>query len=360
MIGPKPPPYGGVATFLKSFIKQSSIQEGYEVNIYQTGKRNATTPFIIQLILEIILILKFIFFRRYHRYDIYHIHTASYYSFLRNIPYVYVAKNFSNGKVILHIHGAEFDKFYGKACGWIKYLITKTLNISDSIIVTSKSWINKIESICGVRKDIYSIPNGFDPNKFQSISQQETRLKLGLPRDKKILINIGHLEEYKGQKYLIEAIADVVKWRSDFQVYIIGSGSLQEKLYKLISDLKLENFIIFAGGNKPHDEIPYWLNSCDLFILPSIAEGNPTVMFECLGCGKPFVGTKVGGVPDIVISEEYGLLCEPANSKDLAEKILYGLTKEWDSKKIIKYAEQFTWENIARKVVEVYENTLKT
>lgn len=76
------------------------------------------------------------------------------------------------------------------------------------------------------------------------------------------------------------------------------------------------------------------MNACDVFILPSLSEGNPTVMFECLGCGKPFVGTKVGGIPEIINSEDYSLLCEPANPKELAEKILIALDKGWDNEKI--------------------------
>ena len=96
------------------------------------------------------------------------------------------------------------------------------------------------------------------------------------------------------------------------------------------------------------------MNACDVFVLPSLNEGNPTVMFECLGCGKPFIGTSVGGVPDVINSEAYGLLVEPANPKDLAEKILIGLDKEWDYKKIRGYAEQFTWEDTAKEIVKVY------
>jgi glycosyltransferase involved in cell wall biosynthesis len=52
-------------------------------------------------------------------------------------------------------------------------------------------------------------------------------------------------------------------------------------------------------------------------------------MFEAFGSGKPFVGTKVGGVPEIITSEDYGFLVEPANSEDLAEKILIALDKGW-------------------------------
>jgi len=82
-------------------------------------------------------------------------------------------------------------------------------------------------------------------------------------------------------------------------------------------------------------------------------------MFECLGCGKPFVGTKVGGEPEIITSEDYGLLCEPANSDELAEKILIALDKEWGCDKIREYAEQFTWENITEEIVVVYKSIIR-
>ena len=90
-----------------------------------------------------------------------------------------------------------------------------------------------------------------------------------------------------------------------------------------------------------------------------MSEGNPTVMFEALGVGLPFVGTAVGGVPEIITSEDYGLLCPPADPECLAEKILIALEKEWDREKIRKYAEQFTWEEIAKRVINIYLKYLK-
>jgi glycosyltransferase involved in cell wall biosynthesis len=82
-------------------------------------------------------------------------------------------------------------------------------------------------------------------------------------------------------------------------------------------------------------------------------------MFESLGFGKPFVGTKVGGEPKIITSEDYGLLCEPANPKDLAEKILTALDKEWDKEKILKYAERFTWDNIVKEIIVIYKSIIR-
>jgi glycosyltransferase involved in cell wall biosynthesis len=164
--------------------------------------------------------------------------------------------------------------------------------------------------------------------------------------------------EIKGHKYLIEAMAEVVKHRKDVKCYIIGGGALEKKLKKQIASAGLEDFVTLIGA-KPHSEIPIWMGACDLFVLSSLNEGNPTVMFECLGCGKPFVGTKVGGVPEIITSDDYGILVEPGDSNDLAEKIEIALNKDWDIGKIKEYGNNFTWENIASQIVEVYDSVSK-
>jgi glycosyltransferase involved in cell wall biosynthesis len=82
-------------------------------------------------------------------------------------------------------------------------------------------------------------------------------------------------------------------------------------------------------------------------------------MLEALGGEKPFVGTKVGGVPEIIISEDYGLLCEPANPEELAEQILVAFDKEWDGEKIRRYAKRFTWENIANEIIVIYKSIIR-
>jgi len=71
------------------------------------------------------------------------------------------------------------------------------------------------------------------------------------------------------------------------------------------------------------------------------------------------VGTRVGGVPEVISSDDYGLLVEPADPGDLAEKILVALDREWDREKILAYAERYTWENIAKEIVAIYQDTLE-
>ena len=118
------------------------------------------------------------------------------------------------------------------------------------------------------------------------------------------------------------------------------------------------NHVKLAGG-RPHNEILIWMDACDLFVLPSLSESFGVVQIEAMACGKPVVSTYNGGSEEIITSEDYGLLCEPANSEELAEKILIALDKEWDCDEIGKYAEQFTWENITEEIVSVYKSVIR-
>lgn len=230
-----------------------------------------------------------------------------------------------------------------------------TLNAADAIIRVRGCDIGLFEKINVPKTKIHIIPNGFDAKKFFPMPSPHCRNKLELPEHKKIILNVGNLyDPIKGHKFFIEAISNIVKIRQDILGIIVGSGYLEKQLRELIEELQLSPYVRLVGG-KPFAEIPLWMNACDIFVLPSLNEGNPTVMFEALGCGKPFVGTRVGGVPEIITSDDYGLLVEPADPDDLARKILMALDREWDPKRILAYAEQYTWENIAKEIMVVYQ-----
>ncbi len=227
--------------------------------------------------------------------------------------------------------------------------------LCDSIIRVRRDDIHFFKEVGIPLEKVHYLPNGFDEGKFFKLDKQLCKKKLGLPDSKKIILNVGNLyDEVKGHHYLIEAINEVVKYNENILCIIIGDGKLKKKLQEQIDKSKLNKFIKLVGA-KAHDEIPLWMNASDLFILPSLSEGNPVVMFEALGCGTPFIGTKVGGIPEVIISEDFGLLAEPANSEDLAEAISLALEKNWDYQKINEYARSFTWRQIANEINKIYE-----
>jgi glycosyltransferase involved in cell wall biosynthesis len=260
-----------------------------------------------------------------------------------NIPFIVTAHG---GDIYIKPFKNEF---------W-RHITENILNSADHIITVSHSNFACIQKL-DISTPVTIIPNGFNSELFYPRNPMKCKKLLNLPQDKVIILTVGNLETIKGHLYLIDAIQKITHVRKDALCVIVGSGKLHKKLKHKIHSLELDEQIILAGG-KPHDEIPLWMNACDLFVLPSLNEGNPTVMFEALGCGKPFIGTSVGGVPEVITSDKYGLLVEPANPDDLAEKLLVALDREWDREEILGYAEQFTWENIAKEILGVYEQVL--
>ena len=234
--------------------------------------------------------------------------------------------------------------------------VKSVLETADALITVSRKNEECIRKL-GITKQIHVIPNGFRSDLFCPRDRAGCRKTLGLPPEKKILLAVGNLAAVKGQRYLVEAMAELVKEQQDLLCVIVGSGPLKGKLEQQIRSLGLEEHVLLVGG-RPHEEIPLWMNACDVFVLPSLNEGNPTVLFECLGCGRPFLGTTVGGVPEIISSDSYGFLVEPASSDDLAKKILIALEKEWVSFMIAKYADRYNWTAIIRENLQIYDEVL--
>ena len=112
------------------------------------------------------------------------------------------------------------------------------------------------------------------------------------------------------------------------------------------------------AGNKPHTEIPLWMNACDLFVLPSLNESFGIVQIEAMACGKPVIATNTPGSREIIASDKLGLFCQPENEEELAEKIRMGLQMDWDREEILQFAEKFSWEKVAGDILRVYDTAI--
>ena len=233
--------------------------------------------------------------------------------------------------------------------------LTEILRQADQVLTVSEK-NNQALKILGVNNAMV-LPNGYTNDLFHYCDRKESRRKLGLSMDRKIILTIGNLDRVKGYKYLIKAMTRVKKRYPNVLCLHIGTGPLEESLKKMVASYKLKDNFKFLG-RKPHNELKYYFGACDIFALSSLSEGNPTVMFEALGSGKPFIGTSVGGIPKVINSPDYGLLCEPENEIALSKNILEALEIKWDSQKILDYSKNFSWEDICDKILEVYSDVL--
>jgi len=349
---------GGVSTHTKELTK-ALRKLGVEVEVYNISPEREYPKVISNLIKAykrtVGLFIKLL--ANHQNYNIVHIQTSGPLGgFIPAIVGSTVAP-ILKANLVVTFHYRPDLSFIAKYKKIFRFVVHR----SKAFLVVSRKQIKNFEMVMErnlIEEKVDIVFNGFDSELFKPMDRKEARSKLSLPPDKKIILNVANLVPVKGHKYLIEAIQKIVKVRDDVLVLIVGDGPLRRDLETQVKKLNLESYVKLVGA-KPHHEIPLWMNAADLLVLPSLSEGNPTVMFEALGVGLPFVGTAVGGVPEIITSEDYGLLCPPKDPECLAEKILIALDKEWDREKIRKYAEQFTWDRIAKKTLEVYSMVIK-
>jgi len=240
---------------------------------------------------------------------------------------------------------------------WWGSRTTLTLNSANVVITVSETNKTHLMKLGIDPSKIQVLINGYDSKKFYSIEKNRSRKLLGIESDKEIFLTIGNLEIVKGHEYLIKAINFIVNEFPDIHLYVIGSGRLYANTKELIKSLGLEKNISLLGFIR-HEELNEWINACDVFVLPSLDEGSPTVMFEALGCGKPIVSTKVGGVPEIINSSDYGLLVEKGNVEELASALKRSLGKSWDYTGIQRFGKQFAIKNTVNKSIRLYKELL--
>ena len=160
-------------------------------------------------------------------------------------------------------------------------------------------------------KNIEVIPNGIDLARFKGLDRQRSRQKPGLGNEF-VVMTIARLESVKGIEYLIRAISKLKEASPqsiNIKLVIVGDGSERENLESLSAKLGLTERVKFLG-QIPNEKIPESLAEADCFCLPSLREGFGIVILEAQAAGIPVIGTKVGGILDLIEDDKTGILVE--------------------------------------------------
>ncbi|MCS6860425.1 MAG: glycosyltransferase family 4 protein [Abditibacteriales bacterium] len=288
---------------------------------------------------------------------------------------------------LLDVHFAYPDGYAGYLLARaLKKPYTVTIRGSDvnlfpqypvrrQLIRRALSNANRVIAVCQALKDaavaldvpadhIVVVPNGVDLTRFFPVNKQEARRTVNLPPERRIILSVGHLCERKGFHLLIEAMPTLLqKVGHDLLLVIVGGnvfeGDFLTFLKNKVAELRLDDHVLLVGPKSP-EELRFWYSAADLFCLASSREGWPNVCFESLACGVPVVATNIWGTPEVICSPDYGLLVDERTPKALAAGIERGLQTTWDARKMIDYARQHTWANVARQVLSVFESVCQT
>ena len=167
-------------------------------------------------------------------------------------------------------------------------------------------------------------------------------------------VAVGRLNIQKDYKTMIYSVEKIIQVKPDFILHIIGSGELLNELKTLVSDLDLDNNIIFHGF--VHNPYPY-LKHSDLFLMSSLWEGLPNAMIEALALGTQVVSTDcVAGPREILKDGKYGALVPTKNIEQFSKAILTELSNERCKVSLVKRGRSFSLNHSAEAYVKLVQS----
>ena len=337
--------------FLPTRLQKLAYGPGIPTNLKQNFLAKFQLPlFLLAFLVKVILKAK--------RFDILHCHWS-----LAGLVGV-IAGKLLNKKVVFMMHGAEafvlgnhpMLRFVLKNCDYL---------ISNSTFTEKKTL------------DIYPVPNHSVVSPGVNLSRfypQHTipnlREKLDIQHDHVFLLTIGKFIPRKGIEYLIEAMDILINDKNykKLRLRIGGRGPLKKKYQTLIIKYQLEDYIDFLPYI-PDNDIPSYYTEADIFILPSIVdenrdtEGLGVVFLEANACATPVIGSRVGGIVDVIRDGINGYFVEQKNAQDLAEKIAKlvdskSLRFELGQKGEKRVRKHFNWDTNAKEIIKIYKEMI--
>ena len=200
---------------------------------------------------------------------------------------------------------------------------------------------------------------GLKPNET---SINKARNELDIATTEITLLSIGHLGVIKGHQDTLVALANLTTTNANIHLYIAGEGNPTEKkiLTNLVSKLAIDKNVTFLGQI---NNAPTWLEACDIFIQPSIEEAFGLVFAEAGAKAKPVISTAVGGIKEIVVSEETGILVPPASPKALEQALQIlinsaALRTLYGDNGYKRIADSFSLTSMIKKYIEIFKRVI--
>ncbi len=232
-----------------------------------------------------------------------------------------------------------------------KWLTKLIINYSDKICSTSVAMKQLIEREYR-RFDIEVISFGIDLDLFKPSYKSKKKITVG---------TIKSIENHNGIDCFIDAAKIIIRdYKKDISFIIVGEGSLKEKMQQRASNLKIENKIKFIGFVNHQNVIEYY-NDISIFIAVSTRESFGVAVLEAAACEIPSITSNIGGLVEVNLHNETGIVIEPNNPEKLAESILMLYEDENLRSKLGKNArkrvvENYNWEKNVSQMINLYKS----
>ena len=238
---------------------------------------------------------------------------------------------------------------------WLRF----QLSHMQKIIAPSRELALATESLGISPKKIIYIPNGVSHQQFCPLADvTPIRKRLGIADNAIVVLSPRRLVPKNGVVYFARAVPMILKAVSQARFVFVGDGPERDIIIQELRTSGVMEYVTWVG-EVPNSEMPDYIAASDIVVLPSLMEATSIAGLEAMACGKPLVGTCVGGLPEIIEDRVTGIVVPPADPTALADAIIelvISHSKRMDMGRAARkrVTEEFSWHTIAQKTVEVY------
>jgi teichuronic acid biosynthesis glycosyltransferase TuaC len=208
---------------------------------------------------------------------------------------------------VLTLHGSDVHH-YPNANALARARFARALRQMDRVFAVSGALAERAEQLSGCRPDV--LPLGIPLSPASPTDRAAARAQLGLPADGTLLLYVGNLCAAKGLHELQAALATLAD--EEVTGILVGEGPLRRRIAATPH--------LRCVGAQPHAQIPLYMAAADLLVLPSYAEGLPTVLVEAGAARLPVIATTVGGIPEL-LADDRGLLIPPRHASAIVQAV---------------------------------------
>lgn len=240
------------------------------------------------------------------------------------------------------------------------HMLTKfVLKQGDFFISHSKSDKKDLLEIQPEAKCSVAVHPTYNAFKWSDMQKPEARKLLGISETKKVLLFFGFVRPYKGLKYLLEAMPEILQSVPDTELLVVGEfGKDREEYMQLIREKQVENAVTCYEGYIPDKEVEKFFVACDVVVLPYESATQSGIVQIAYGFEKPVIATRVGGLPEVVLDNKTGYVVGKENPIAIAaavEKFFLDKKEDEFRENIKKEADKYSWSRMRETIERLVE-----
>lgn len=201
-----------------------------------------------------------------------------------------------------------------------------------------------------------TVHEGIDVGHVEAAPPVNVHEVLWLPHHAPLIGAVGALVPHKGHRYLIEAMALIVREVPDARCVIFGEGELREHLERLVDEYHLGKHVLLPGFRT---DVLGCVKGLDVFVMCSVTEGLGTSLLDAMACARPIIASRTGGIPEVIEDGVTGILVPPRDGPALAGAVVTLLTDERRRQELAangqaRVRQRFTVERMVAETASVY------